>query len=75
MTTDSEKILTALGPLAQLYADPGVLEIMVDTPERVLVERRGRLEDAGLNLGSPEAIRGVIDALLALSKKWIQPGE
>lgn len=74
MITDSEKILAALGPLAGLYADPDVLEIMVDTPERVLVERRGHLEDAGLSLGSPEAIRAVIDALLALNEDSSTPG-
>ncbi|MBE0698042.1 MAG: hypothetical protein IH586_14055, partial [Anaerolineaceae bacterium] len=65
MATDSEKILAALGPLAELYADPNVLEIMVDTPEQVLVERGGRLVQAEVKFASAEAIRGVIDALLA----------
>ena len=48
--TYSEKILAALGPLASLYADPDVLEILVDAPERIFVEREGRLEDAGFNI-------------------------
>jgi pilus assembly protein CpaF len=68
-------LLTALGPLAPLYSDPAVLEIMVDTPERVLVERSGRLEDAGIRFESPEALRTVIDAALALGDVKLAPGQ
>jgi pilus assembly protein CpaF len=66
-------LLTALGPLAALYDDPAVLEIMVDAPERVLVERQGKLEDAGVRFASPEDLRKVIDAVLALAGVQFYP--
>ncbi len=75
MSTSREQILKALGPLAELYADPRVLEIMVDAPDRVLVERQGRLEDAGATFESTDAIRDVIDSLLALNKETVGTGE
>jgi len=68
-------LLKALGPLAPLYSDPAVLEIMVDAPERVLVERSGRLEEAGVRFESPEALRAVIDAALALGDVRLAPGQ
>lgn len=64
MTEIKDEILAALGPLAGLFADPEVLEIMVDGPERVLVERSGRLVDAEVRFESVEAVRAVIDDLL-----------
>ena len=73
--TDPETVLDALGPLASLYADPEVLEILVDAPERVFVEREGRLEDAGFKFDSPGSIQEVIDALLALNEEQPDPGE
>lgn len=75
MVTRAAKVLSALGPLAELYADPDVLEMMVDAPDRVLVERRGRLVDAGVTFESQEAIRKVIDALLALNDEAASPGD
>ena len=63
------------GPLAPLFADPTISEIMVDAPDRVLVERQGRLEDAGVHFASPEAIREVIAAALALGGVTLGPEE
>ncbi len=71
----SEKILSALGPLAGLYADPDVLEIMVDAPEQVLVERGGRLEEAGIRFETAESLVTVIGALLAFNPEPAKPGE
>jgi len=73
----SEKeLLAALGPLAPLYSDPATLVIMVDAPDRVLVERYGKkLEDAGLRFDSPEALRALIDAALALGSVELVPGQ
>lgn len=68
-------LLTALGPLAPLYSDSAISEIMVDTPNRVYVERRGRLEDTQVTFASPEAVRAVIDALLALGGISVDPEE
>ena len=39
-----------LGPLEPLLADPAVTEVMVNGPDRVWVERRGRLERVPLRL-------------------------
>ena len=63
----TQEIVTALGPLAPLYVDPEVLEIMVDAPDTVYVERRGKLETTGVHFDSPEALRAAIDELLALA--------
>lgn len=68
-------LLTALGPLAGVYQDPAVAEIMVDAPDRVYVERQGRLEDAGVTFASGEAIRAVINAVLALGGIKLEVGE
>ena len=72
---NEKDLLAALGPLAPLYSDPAILEIMVDAPDRVLVERHGKLEDAGLQFDSPEALRAVIDAALALGSGELAPGQ
>jgi len=65
-----QDLLNALGPLAPLYADPTVLEIMVDAHDRVSIVRHidyaGKLEDIASPFKSPEEVRAVIDALLAL---------
>ena len=70
---DENDLLTALGPLAELYRDPAVTDIMVDAPDRVSVERDGRLEDTAVRFESPEALRAVIDATLALA--GVSPSE
>lgn len=62
---NEKDVLAALGPLAPLYSDPAVSEILVDGPGRVRVERRGKLEDTQVTFDSPEALRAVIDPLLA----------
>lgn len=70
---DQKDLLTALGPLAELYRDPMVTDIMVDAPGQVSVEREGRLEDVTVTFESPEALRAVIDATLALT--GVSPSE
>ncbi len=71
----SSELIKALGPLAALYADRTVTEIMVDAPNRVLVERTDQLEDADVLFDSPAEIRRVIDALLSVCGGPLQPGE
>ena len=72
---DNKKLETALGPLAPLYFDPEVLEIMVDNCDRTLVEKEGKLIDAGVKFDSPEAIKAVVEALLSLTGKQLKPEE
>ena len=45
-------LATGLGPLEPLLSDPRVDEVMVNGPEAVYVERRGRLERTGVSFGS-----------------------
>jgi len=71
----AKNLQTALGPLAPLYNDPDVLEIMVDNCDRTLFEKEGRLFDAGVKFNSPEAIKEVVEALLALTGKQLKPEE
>ena len=63
----TQEVVTALGPLAPLYVDPDVREIMVDAPDTVYVERHGKLEAAGVQFDSPEGLRSVIDEMLAMA--------
>jgi pilus assembly protein CpaF len=54
-----------LGPLEDLLADPAVEEVMVNGPERVYVERRGRIEPAGVRFADEEELRNAIERILA----------
>jgi pilus assembly protein CpaF len=54
-----------LGPLAPLFEDPDVQEIMVDAPDRVLVERAGQLQETAVRFASAEVLHEVITAILA----------
>ena len=63
----NDHIQNALGPLAALYADPEVREILVDAPDRVYVNRGGELAEATVHFQSIDELRATIDALLALN--------
>jgi pilus assembly protein CpaF len=54
-----------LGPLEELLADPGVEEVMVNGPDRVYVERAGRIEPAGVAFSGEEELRDAIERILA----------
>ena len=71
----SQSILTALGPLAPLFEDPAVTEIMVDSAERVIFERNGKIEDAEIRFDPPETLRTLVDNVLALAGATLAPGE
>jgi pilus assembly protein CpaF len=66
---NEQELLKALGPLAPLYQDRDIGEIMVDAPDRVYVDRRvedgWQLQDVASPFQSPEDIRAMIDAVLA----------
>ncbi len=53
-----------LGPLEQLLADPRVEEVMVNGPEEVYVERRGRIERTAIRFPSEQALRDTIERIL-----------
>jgi len=52
-----------LGPLEEAFQDPGVTEIMVNSPDDVVVERRGKIESAGTSFGSEAELLGFVKAL------------
>jgi pilus assembly protein CpaF len=54
-----------LGPLEDLLADPLVEEVMVNGPERVYVERAGRIEVSGVRFADEEELRNAIERILA----------
>ncbi len=54
-----------LGPLEELLADPGVEEVMVNGPDRVYVERGGRIEPTEVAFAGEEELRNAIERILA----------
>jgi pilus assembly protein CpaF len=58
-------LATGLGPLEPLLADPSVDEVMVNGPRSVYVERRGRLERAGVEFASGAELMHAIERVLA----------
>ncbi len=54
-----------LGPLEELLADPAVEEVMVNGPDRVYVERRGRVEATAISFAGEEELRNAIERILA----------
>ena len=54
-----------LGPLEDLLADGSVSEIMVNGPQKIYVERKGRLELTALRFLSNEQLRGTIERIVA----------
>jgi pilus assembly protein CpaF len=53
-----------LGPLEELLADPAVEEVMVNGPERIYVERAGRIERADVRFESEQSLRDAIERIL-----------
>jgi pilus assembly protein CpaF len=58
-------LATGLGPLEPLLSDPAVDEVMVNGPEAVYVERRGRVEPTGVSFAGEEELMQAIERILA----------
>jgi pilus assembly protein CpaF len=58
-------LATGLGPLEPLLADPSVDEVMVNGPGSVYVERRGRIEPAGVEFPGDAELMHAIERVLA----------
>ncbi len=54
-----------LGPLEDLMADPDVSEIMVNGPEKIYVERGGRIELSGMTFNDTHQLRLVIERIIS----------
>ncbi len=58
-------LATGLGPLDPLLADPEVDEVMVNGPDEIYVERRGKLERTAARFGSEAELMHTIERILA----------
>jgi pilus assembly protein CpaF len=58
-------LATGLGPLEPLLAAPAVDEVMVNGPREVFVERRGRIEAAGVEFAGEAELLHTIERVLA----------
>ena len=57
--------LFQLGPLEPLLADDSITEIMVNAPDRVLVERGGKIVDSGVHFFDDTHIERIITKIVA----------
>ena len=62
---DIEDDALGLGPLQRLLDDSTVSEIMVNGPDRIYVERGGRLIDSGMRFTSETQLRRVIERIVS----------
>ena len=70
---NEKNLLTALGPIAPLYEDTSITEIMVDAPDKVYVERNGQMEDVDIQFAADTKLRQMIDSVLALADVQLSP--
>lgn len=61
-------LISALGPLADLYQDETVQEIIVDGPDHAYVERNGGFEDTPIKFSSAAALTEVIETVFNLAE-------
>jgi hypothetical protein len=54
-----------LGPLESLLRDPDVSEVMVNRPEQIFVERKGKIELTNLAFEDERSLRRVIDRIVS----------
>ena len=62
--SDQTTAAADLGPLEPILSDPDVTEIFVDSPERISIVRRGRLEDSDARFDSQEHLIAIVRALV-----------
>ena len=57
--------LFQLGPIEELLWDPDVSEIMVNSPDQVMVERRGKIEPSGVHFFDEEHVQRTIARIVS----------
>jgi pilus assembly protein CpaF len=60
-----------LAPLRQLMTDPTVSEIMINGPQRLFVERKGRIEKAAPIFPTPHHLQICIESLVGFSGRAV----
>ncbi len=58
---------SSLTLIAPLLEDPEVTEIMMDGPDRITIEKNGRIEDTNIRFRSDEQIKEVIKEVLGMA--------
>jgi len=64
-----------LGPLEALLRDPEVSEVMVNRPEQIFVERRGKIELTSLSFEDERSLRRVIDRIVSTIGRRVDESE
>jgi pilus assembly protein CpaF len=64
-----------LGPLEVPLRDPEITEIMVNRPEQIFVERRGRIELTNLAFEDEASLRRVIDRIVSTIGRRVDESE
>ena len=64
-----------LGPLESLLRDTEISEIMVNRPEQIFVERRGRIELTNLAFEDEDSLRRVIDRIVSTIGRRVDESE
>lgn len=65
--------LTQLGALGPLLSDPSITEIMINDTRNVMIEREGKLSFSGLRYPDLADLTELIDRLLAIAGKSLDP--
>jgi pilus assembly protein CpaF len=72
----AEAIKSYLAPIRALWDDPTVTEIMINGPDEVFFERKGKLERAtGVSFGSDEDLRAAVNAIAGSINRRINEEE
>jgi pilus assembly protein CpaF len=64
-----------LGPLEAPLRDPEITEIMVNRPEQIFVERRGKIELTNLRFEDEASLRRVIDRIVSTIGRRVDESE
>jgi pilus assembly protein CpaF len=65
---------SALDLLSPLLEDPEVMEIMIDGPEKVSIEKHGKIEDTNIRFSSNDEVRDVILQTLHMAGQKMEEG-
>src|SRR2546422_265522 len=64
-----------LEPLETLLRDPDISEVMVNRPEQIFVERRGKIELTSLSFEDERSLRRVIDRIVSTIGRRVDESE
>jgi pilus assembly protein CpaF len=67
--------VVGLGPLEALLRDPDISEVMVNRPEQIFVERKGKIELTSLAFEDEASLRRVIDRIVSSIGRRVDESE